>query len=87
MSVTVVVQRRKSLVFNLVRQIKNFTGVCITMVIIVIRVLTEKISNLKPIMKMPTFQISFVETCLKKLILLTLGLTLSINNKNKNGIK
>ena len=87
MSVTVVVQRRKSLVFNLVRQIKNPTGVCITMVIIVIRVLTEKISNLKPIMKMPTFQLCFVETYLKKLILLNLGLTISINNKNTNGIK
>ena len=55
--------------------------------IIVIRVLTEKISNLKPIMKMPTFQLCFVETYLKKLILLNLGLTISINNKNTNGIK
>ena len=74
MNVQLMVMMEKKSVLILLKQIQNFVGVCIILLIIVICLLMEKKPlNLKLTIKMLTFQLSFVlEEYLMDLVLLSL---------------
>ena len=74
MNVQFMVMMEKKSVLILLKQIQNFVGVCIILLIIVICLLMEKKPlNLKLTIKMLTFQLSFVlEEYLMDLVLLSL---------------
>ena len=57
----ILIHNRKSLVLTSVQKGQNFAWIGIIMMIIVISLLTEKeFLSLKPIIKMSTFQLSFL---------------------------